>query len=162
MTAFDYVVLVILAGSVVMSALRGLVKEVLSLLAWLAAVAAAGLYGGWMAQMLPDAFPSPALRQAAGYATMFFGTLMLAGLVNAMIGVLVRAAGLSLADRGLGGLFGLARGVLIVMVLVVLAGYTALPQQPVWKNAALSPLFETAVRTAKPMLPAEAAAYVRY
>jgi membrane protein required for colicin V production len=162
MTAFDYIVLTILVCSVIVSMVRGLVKEVLSLLAWIFGFIAANLYGPWMAQQLPDAFPGTAVRMVAGFLIVLIGVVLLVGLINMAIGSLIRVTGLTVADRGLGGLFGFARGVVIVIALVIAAGFTTLPRQPVWRDAALSPLAETAVRTIKPLLPDRLAAYVKY
>jgi membrane protein required for colicin V production len=80
---------------------------------------------------------------------------ILMALVNWALMKAISAAGLTLADRGLGGLFGLARGLVIVLALVLVAGMTKLPQMEFWKDAVLSPLAETAVLTVKPWLPAD-------
>ena len=160
MTAFDYVVLTILIASVVVSVLRGLVKEVLSLVAWIAAFIVANLYGAEMAALLPDAVPAGTLRLVAGFAILFVGTLLIAALVNRAIAHIIEASGLKIVDRGLGGLFGFARGALIVVTLVILAGMTGLPREPVWRNALLSPLAESAARTIKPWLPDEWARHI--
>jgi membrane protein required for colicin V production len=69
---------------------------------------------------------------------------------------------LSLADRGLGGLFGLARGIVIVLFGVILCGMTSIPQQDFWKDALLSPMAETGVRTVKPFLPAALSQHVHF
>jgi membrane protein required for colicin V production len=74
----------------------------------------------------------------------------------------VAATGLSLADRGLGGLFGLARGIVIVLAGVILCGMTAIPQQAFWREALLSPIAETGARTVKPFLPAAFAQHINY
>jgi membrane protein required for colicin V production len=74
----------------------------------------------------------------------------------------IKAAGLTLADRGLGGLFGFARGVVIVLAAVLLCGMTAVPQQPFWKNALLSPLAESAAMTVIPLLPGDLAHRIRF
>jgi len=165
-TLFDYVVLTILVASVVISVVRGLVKEVLSLGAWFAAFVVANAFAAQMAAWLPAAvlrlLPGDVARLIAGFVILFIGTLLLASLVNVAIGQLIKAAGLTLADRGLGGLFGLARGGLLVLALVILAGLTAMPQQPFWRDALLSPLAETAVRTLKPVLPPEWARHVHF
>jgi len=165
-TVFDYIVLTILAASILLSVLRGFVKEILSLLAWVAAFVVARTWGGEMAAMFPpgfsEALPGEMPRQVAGFAVLFLGTLLIVGLINLAIGQMLRAVGLTLADRGLGGLFGLARGVMIVLVLVIFAGLTELPRQPFWRDALLSPLAETGVRTLKPILPAAWAPYVRF
>ena len=162
MTAFDYVVLAILAASIVISLLRGLVREVLSLAAWLAAFVIANRYGADLAALLPAAVPEGTLRLVTGFGVLFVGTLLLSSLLSLAIARVVEAAGLKVVDRGLGGLFGLARGVLIVMTVVILAGLTDLPRQPVWRDALLSGLAETAVRTFKPWLPDDWARHVNF
>jgi membrane protein required for colicin V production len=162
LTAFDYAVLIILIASVVVSVVRGLIGEILSLFAWLAAFFVAVTWAVDAAALLPAAISGATVRFVLGFALLLIGTLLLGGLVNMAISRLITAAGLRLADRGLGGLFGLARGALIVMVLVILGGLTALPQQPFWRNALLAPLAETAVRTMKPMLPPQWAQHVNF
>ena len=74
----------------------------------------------------------------------------------------IAAAGMTLADRGLGGLFGLARGLLIVLALAIVCGMTPVPQQPLWKQALFSPLVETMVGTVLPFLPADIAGRVKF
>ena len=162
MTAFDYVVITILVASIVTGLFRGLVKEVLSLAAWVAAFVVANRYGADMAALLPDAVPAGTVRLVAGFAILFVGTLLLCALVNRAITHIISAAGLRVADRGLGGLFGLVRGLLIVTTLVILAGLTDLPRQPVWRDALLVDVAETAARTAKPWLPDAWARHVHY
>jgi membrane protein required for colicin V production len=162
MTAFDYVLLAILLASIVISLLRGLVKEVLSLVAWLAAFVVASRYGADMAGWLPAAVPDGTVRLVAGFLILFVGTLLLCALVNRAIAHIIDASGLKVVDRGLGGLFGLARGLLIVLTLVILAGLTDLPRQPVWRDAVLVGVTESAVRIVKPWLPDDWARHVNY
>ena len=67
-----------------------------------------------------------------------------------------------LQDRLLGGAFGLARGMLVVMIIVLLAGLTSLPQQAVWRNAVLSGPLETLAVHSKAWLPADLAQRISY
>jgi membrane protein required for colicin V production len=161
-TIFDYLVLFVLGSSVIISTLRGLVKEILSLLGWVVAFVVANAYGAKLAPMLPDVIPGEAGRLIAAFVLLFLGVRILMGLLSLAIGALVTAAGLSLADRGLGGLFGLARGIVIVLAAVILCGMTSIPQQDFWRNALFSPMAETGARTIKPFLPAALAQHVRY
>lgn len=162
MTLFDYVVLFVLAASVVISMLRGLVKEILSVLGWIAAFVLANAYGAAFAPMLPSMIPGEALRLMVAFLVLFIGVRILAGLLALAIDAAVKASGLSLADRGLGGLFGLARGIVIVLAGVMLAGMTDLPKQAFWKDALLSPVAEAGVRTVKPFLPDAMARHVKF
>jgi membrane protein required for colicin V production len=161
-TLFDYLLLFVLVSSVIISMLRGLVKEILSLLGWIVAFVVANAYGVQLAPMLPAAIPGEAGRLMVAYIALFLGVRILMGLASMAIGALVSASGLSLADRGLGGLFGLARGIVIVLAVVILCGMTAIPKQAFWRDALLSPLAESGARTLKPFLPAALAQYVRY
>ncbi|MBW8900222.1 MAG: CvpA family protein [Massilia sp.] len=162
MTIFDYVVLFILISSVVISTMRGLVKEILSLLGWVAAFIVANAFGAKLAPMLPSVIPGEALRLIVAFIALFLGVRVLMGLLALAIGALIEASGLTLADRGLGGLFGLGRGIVIVLAGVILCGMTSIPQQAFWKDALLSPMAETGARTVKPFLPAAFAQHVQF
>ncbi|KFC66030.1 MULTISPECIES: CvpA family protein [Massilia] len=162
MTIFDYLVLFVLVSSVIISTLRGLVKEILSLLGWIVAFVVANAYGATLAPMLPELLPGETARLIMAFVLLFLGVRILMGLLSLAIGALITATGLSLADRGLGGLFGLARGIVIVLAAVILCGMTSIPQQDFWRNALLSPMAETGARTVKPFLPAALAQHVNY
>ena len=162
MTIFDYLVLFILIASIVISTLRGLVKEILSLLSWVVAFVLANAYGAQLAPMLPDMIPGAAVRLMVAFVALFIGVRLLMGLLMMAVDALIKASGLSLADRGLGGLFGLARGIIIVLAAVMVAGMTDLPKQDFWKNALLSPIAETGARTVKPFLPAALSRHVNF
>lgn len=162
MTIFDYIVLFVLISSVVISTMRGLVKEILSLVGWVAAFVVANAFGAKLAPMLPSVIPGESLRLIVAFIALFLGVRVLMGLLALAIGALIEATGLSLADRGLGGLFGLGRGIVIVLAGVILCGMTSIPHQDFWKNALLSPMAETGARTVKPFLPAALAEHVQF
>lgn len=162
MTIFDYLVLFVLVSSVVISTMRGLVKEILSLLGWVVAFVVANAYGAGLAPLLPALIPGETVRLMVAFVALFLGVRILMGLLSLALGALIEASGLSLADRGLGGLFGLARGVVIVLAAVILCSMTSIPQQDFWKDALLSPLAETGARTVKPFLPAALAQHVQF
>jgi membrane protein required for colicin V production len=96
------------------------------------------------------------------FVALFLGARILMGLLTLAIDAVVKASGLSLADRGLGGLFGLARGIVFVLFAVILCGMTSIPQQDFWKNALLSPMAEAGARTIKPFLPAALTQHVHF
>lgn len=162
MTIFDYLVLFVLVCSVLISTMRGLVKEILSLLSWIVAFVVANAYGEELARLLPDMIPGGTMRLIAAFIVLFIGCRLLMGLLMLAVDALIKASGLTLADRGLGGLFGLARGVLIVVATVLLCGMTAIPEQDFWRNALFSPLAETAARTVQPYLPGEFAQRIQF
>lgn len=162
MTVFDVLVLFVLICSIVISTFRGLVKEILSLVSWVVSFVVANAYGEQLAVLLPDVFPGTLTRLIFAFVALFIGMRLLMGLLNMAVEAMVKAGGLAVVDRGLGGLFGLARGLVIVLTAVLLCGMTAIPTQPFWRDALFSPLAETAARTVKPFLPGDFAQYVQF
>lgn len=162
MTIFDYLVLFVLVCSVVISTMRGLVKEILSLASWVVSFVIANAYGENLATLLPESIPGNSTRLIVAFIALFIGVRLLMMLLTMALDAVIKATGLTLADRGLGGLFGLARGMVIVLAAVLLCGMTAIPQQAFWKEALLSPLAETGARTLKPFLPGDFARHVQF
>ena len=162
MTIFDYLVLFVLATSVLISMMRGLIKEILSLVSWVVAFVIANAYGATLAKFLPEAVPGEAIRLLLAFVLLFIGVRILMGLLGMTVDALVKVTGMSLADRTLGSLFGLARGLVIVLTAVILCGMTSIPQQSFWKNALLSPFAEQGARAIKPYLPAAYAQHVKF
>lgn len=163
MTAFDCAVLAVLGLSVALSLLRGFTREIFALASWLVAAAAAAFLGPEAAGRLPAAwFANEALRLVGGYAAVFLAVWVLAAFCGMMAASLVKSLGLGPLDRVLGGLFGLARGLILVMIGVLLAGLTSLPQQPAWRQAVLSGPLEALAQAIKTWLPAPLAAQIHY
>ena len=162
MTGFDYIVLAVLGASALLGMIRGLIKEVLSLLAFGVAVIAAVWWGGAVAAALSGFISNGFVRAAAGYGGVFVVVLLLVGLLNVSLSGLIQHTGLTPADHGLGAVFGLARGALIVYVLVALAGYTELPQEPWWREARLSGAVVAGVQSSKAVLPPVMSSWVPY
>ena len=153
MTVFDYAVLLIIALSIMLSIIRGAVREVLSLAAWVLAFWAAQTYTVEFAALLPETLSNPSLRLMTGFALVFLTVLVVMSLVAILCSKLVKASGLSVADRSLGVVFGLARGFLMVLILVLLGGLTSLPKQPMWKDALFSSQLERVATYVKTWLP---------
>lgn len=162
MTIFDYLVLVVLASSVIIGIARGLVKEVISLASWVVAYFVANAYGARLAAMLPDAIPGEAARLIVAFIALFIGVRLLMGLVGLAAGALMTATGLTLVDRALGAVFGLGRAVIIILAIVTVCGMTAIPRQAFWQEAQLRPAVEASARAVKPYLPEALARHVRY
>jgi membrane protein required for colicin V production len=163
MTAFDYAVLGVIGISVAYSAWRGAVREVMALVGWVVAIVVALAYAAEVEPLLPAGLlVSPEMRMLMAYALVFSVVLFLFWLAAFLLSSMVRKSGMGPADRVVGGVFGLVRGVVIVMALMLAAGLTALPKTPVWRNAALSaPLEEFAVYL-KTWLPEELAGRIHY
>ncbi len=133
----DYAILATLLISVLVGVLRGFIKEVLSLLIWAVAFFVAYQYGGNLAALMEDHVSLPSARAVMGFTGLFIAVLLIGGLVNYLLGRLVESTGLSGTDRLLGGAFGAARGLAIVVVFLLAMGFTPIPADPWWKESML-------------------------
>ena len=128
----DWVIIVILAVSTLLSLWRGFVKEALSLLGWVAAFVDAHLFVDQLALQLSAAISNVTGRYVAAYAMLFVSTLVVFTLVVKVATSLVRAAGLSVLDRVLGTIFGFARGVILILVAAYVIKQLVSPQDQQW------------------------------
>jgi len=162
MTGFDYVVVGIVLASLVLGLWRGVIGEIIALVAWVLAFFAAKLWGAEIAQVAFTGIADPAVRIVAGWVAVFVAVLMLMALLRLAVRGLLKALGLTLTDRLLGVIFGLARGGVIVLVLVAVGGMTSAPREKWWSDAQFSAPLETAVLASKPWLPPEVAKRIRF
>ncbi|OOZ40825.1 colicin V production CvpA [Solemya pervernicosa gill symbiont] len=158
----DYVILTIVAISMVISVSRGFVREALSLVIWIAAFWIALTFSNDLALRLEGMIDTPSARMIAAFAILFLATLIVGGLTNFLIGQLVKKTGLGGTDRAVGMLFGIARGVLIVAIIVVFAGLTPLPQDPWWGESTFLVHFQRMAIWMISFLPAEYAGNFSY
>ena len=162
MTVIDIAVLAIVGISVLLGVIRGLVREVLALVAWVGAFLAANLLTPEIAKLAPQAMASEEIRLLVSFVGVFIVVLIGLSVLAILASKLVRIAGLGVADHVVGGVFGVARGLLVVMILVLLAGLTTLPRQPVWRDGILSGPLETFAGHIKAWLPADLSKRIRY
>jgi len=162
MTWLDYAALVILLASVVWGIWRGLVREVISIASWVLAFLGANLFAAPLGDALPKALPTPEIRVAVAFVVVFIAILAVCVLVSRMLSRLVHVAGLGELDRTLGGVFGVVRALLILLAFALVAGLTALPRQPVWRNSISGPLLAQAVLAIKPWVPPSFGLRLRY
>lgn len=162
MTAFDYAVLTIIGLSVIFSVMRGMVKEVLSILGWVAAFYVGRTYTNQLLPMMPADIPTESLRILAAFLVLFLATLLLSTLLAIAISAVFKKIGLGWLNRLLGAFFGVFRGLLIICILVFLAGLTELPKDARWKNAMFSSPIEALVISMLPWLPEGIAKHVKY
>lgn len=161
-TIFDYVVLGTVALSLLFGIWRGVVSEILALVAWVVAFLTARAWATPAGDLVAAGLSETLWRQVAGFVVIVVTVLVLFALGRWLASLFLKAVGLAPLDRVLGALFGIARGVLVVWVVVLLAGLTALPQQAWWRQAFLAPPLETAVLAARPWLPPDLAKRIRY
>ena len=162
MTSFDYTIFVIIGISIVVSMMRGAVRELLAIAGWLIAIYIVKTYATQLIPLLPADIPTESLKILAAYIITFLGVLLIASLLTIALSTLIKKIGLNWLNRGVGALFGFARGLLIVSVLVFLAGLTSLPQDARWTNAMFSSPLEALVKSMLPFMPQMVAKHVKY
>lgn len=160
MTQFDFVVIAVLLVSLALGVWRGLFYEVLSLIGWPLAFMSSKWFAGSVAPLLPG--KEEAVRIALAYALVFIATLIAWSILVWLLSKLVKAAGLGGMDRVLGGLFGVVRGVLLILVAVWLAGLTPIPEQTYWREAQSSKFAEDVAVLTKGWLPDNIAQRIHY
>lgn len=162
MTVFDYAVLVIVGISILISLMRGAVREILSLLGWVLAFYVARTYAIQVVPLLPYDIPSEKLKMLAAFIIVFLAVLLITSLISIALSGLLKEIGLGWLNRLLGGVFGFFRGLLIVTVLMILAGMTQLPKDERWTNAMFSAPLEALVKTVLVWLPKSITQHVSF
>ncbi len=135
----DYVILAILALSVLVGFFRGFLREAMGLAIWAAAFWIAFTFLDKLTPYLENGIELPSARTAIAFAILFFAALVIGGLISWLIGQMVEKTGLSGTDRLLGGVFGIVRGLALVVLLLLFAGFTPLPKDPWWQDSQLIP-----------------------
>ena len=162
MTFFDFAVLLIVFASVLLGFLRGVVSEALSLAAWVLSILLAKMLAPQFAPEFSQWIFEPNLQYLAAFSAILVLVLVVAAITKLLAKSLLRATGLGTVDRFLGIVFGLMRGIFLVMLLIAASGLTLIPRQTWWREAVLSAPLETVVIALKPWLPQQWASKIRY
>jgi membrane protein required for colicin V production len=157
MSWVDLIIIVIIIISALISLVRGFVKESLSLASWILAGFIALRYFTPLADLLEPYIESPTIRTGTGFAILFVSSLIVGAIINYMASQAVTKTGLTGTDKSLGVVFGVARGLLIVTLLVLLAGLTPMPSEPWWNDSAMIEFFSDMASWIKDILPQDVA-----
>ncbi|MGQ9860878.1 MAG: CvpA family protein [Thiobacillaceae bacterium] len=161
MNGLDLLVLGVMVISAAVGVMRGLVREVFSLGAWVLAFAFAKSLAPFVAPMVPGV-ESEALRHFAAIVLVFVVILVAASLSGAVLSGMVKWIGLAFYDKFMGLVFGALRGGVIVLLLTLLAGLTAFPHTRLWQEAWLREWLESGARMVMPWLPSSLVEHIRY
>lgn len=155
MPVLDWIFIAVLVFSLLVGAWRGLVYEVLSLANWIAAFVLAQWFAPDAANYLPLSSATEVVRYAVGFVVVFVVALFAGGLIAFVVRKLVAAVGLRPVDRVLGAAFGLARGVVVLLALTVVAGMTPVVKSPWWQESSGAEVAVVVLKGLKPILPEE-------
>ena len=149
----DWMFIGILAVSIVVGLWRGLVLEVLSLLGWLAAYAAAQWLAPEAARHIPVGRPGSALNHAAAFACVFLVVLIAWALLARLLRFVIHATPLGPLDRVLGATFGAARAFVVMLAIATVVMLTSLAQSQAWRASHGAVWLNDTLRGIKPILP---------
>jgi membrane protein required for colicin V production len=158
----DVVILALIALSAILSLFRGFVREAVALTTWLVALWVAMAFYEDLATILSQWIPVPSAQKITAFAVLFICVLLVGAIINFLAGRLVDKTGLTGTDKMLGIVFGVARGGVIVAILVLLAGLTPLPQDPWWQDSQFLGYFQELALWLRNYLPSEIADNINY
>jgi membrane protein required for colicin V production len=145
LNGIDFVLLGVVVISAVVGLIRGVVREVIAVAAWVLGVWCAWHYGAIVAQFLEHYVSNPGLRLWASRIAIVVAILIAGGLLAWAVRALVRGTGLSGLDRVLGMAFGVLRGVLVAAAMVWALRVAGLDHEPWWRQSKLIPYAAHAV-----------------
>lgn len=149
----DIALLSVLGLSVLVGLWRGFVFEILSLLAWVLAFVLANAAGPWLAGAIPLGDAGSPWRLWAAWILVFVLVLVSCTLFARLLRALVSATPLSFVDHLLGGLFGAARGALILVVVGVMVSLSPYSTSLAWQSSHGALWLGMALEGLKPVLP---------
>jgi len=158
----DYAIIGLISISLIIGLFRGLVREALALVTWGLAFWVGLTFSSPFANLLKSAITIESARIAVAFAVLFFLTLIVGAIINHLLSALIRKTGLTGTDRLAGLLFGIGRGAIIVVILVMLAGLTPLPDSSWWKESQLIPHFQSLAVWLQTNMPDSMAGYLKY
>lgn len=142
MVTLDYILLAIVLISAIAGLIQGFLREACSLVTWVLGVWLAWKLGPVLAPHLGGALRTAPYGLWAGRAIVFVAVLVVGAIVGATVNHFVRLSMFSGLDRFLGFVLGVARGVVIVGVVVILAQAARLDGEAWWKKSRLLPIAE--------------------
>jgi len=135
----DYVIIALLVFSSIAGLMRGLLREIISLVSWLAAVVLAWQYASELEPYLGGALNGEGVRPWAARAIIFITVLLIGAAIGAIVTRFTRLSIFSGTDRLLGFVFGMLRGIVVLGVLAILCHAVRLDEEPWYRASTLAP-----------------------
>lgn len=158
----DFAIVGLLSLSILISIMRGFVREALSLAVWILSFWVALTFSSGFSSLFGEHIKEVSVRIGIAFVILFVLTLAVGGVINFLIGRLIDKTGLSGTDRLLGIIFGAARGMLFVTIFLLMARLTPMPHDPWWKESRLIPKFNSLEIWLHVMLPESVAKHIDF
>lgn len=138
----DYAIIGLISISLIIGLFRGFIREAFALLTWAFAAWVGFNFSLPFATLLESAISNPNARIATAFVLLFLLTLIIGAILNKLLGALIHKTGLTGTDRMAGLVFGIGRGIMIIIILVMLAGLTPVTESSWWQKSQLLPHFQ--------------------
>jgi membrane protein required for colicin V production len=150
----DIAMLAVVLLSAIAGLVRGLTFEILSLLAWVAAWFA----GLWLGPVIAPhlSIASPSLNNIAAFAIAFVIALVVCGLAARAVSALVGKTPLRPLDRLLGAVFGVLRGLLVLLAIAIVVAHTPASSSAAWRESHGAAWLAEMLRELMPLVAPEA------
>ena len=140
----DVAIFALITLSGIISVIRGFIKETMSIVIWLSAFFIAVSFKSVISDYLINVITLPSIRQMTAWGILFVSTLLLGSLLSFVLGKLVSSTGLSGTDKTLGLVFGVFRGFLIVLaIVIILPELVPVASDQWWTESKLIPFFQS-------------------
>lgn len=153
LNATDYTIIAVIFISVLISFVRGFFKELISLVIWIVGFLVAMNFYATCSGMLEPYITNASVRVIVSFAGLFISVLIIGAIFNCLLSFIIIKSGLSGFDRLLGMVFGCARGVLLISVVLLLISTTSFIQDDWWKKSVLIPHFQILIDWLRVFLP---------
>lgn len=140
----DWLIILLVAFSCVAGAMRGLLREVISVITWVAGLWLAWTFSDLLEPHLGGALADSSVRPWAARTLIFLAILLIGTAVGAIVAHYVRLSLFSSLDRLLGFVFGLVRGVVVIGLLAILCHAVRLDGEGWYRRSLLVPYAEQA------------------
>lgn len=158
----DYAILAIIAVSALVGLFRGFFREAVGLASWVIAFWLAFHFCNPVAELLQHWIAVHSIRLAVAFGIIFILVLIIGAIANFMVSKLVEQTGFAGTDRALGGVFGILRGVAILVLLVLFAGLTPVPKDNWWQQSMLVDDLQSGAIWLRDWLPRDLSKEIRY
>ncbi|MFM1988487.1 MAG: Pur regulon 18 kDa protein [Pseudomonadota bacterium] len=147
-TGWDWFVLIVAVLSVGIGLIRGLVRTVFALAAWVVGLLGVPLASPPVIGVLPEAVPRPVV-----YLVVFLLLFVAVRMLGSLAARGLRGLGLGGVDRLLGAVLGTVRAVIVILLAALGAHLAGFSEHPSWTQAFSRPLLDALVHKAEPFLP---------
>lgn len=153
MNSVDIAILLLIGISVLTGLIRGFFKEIIALGIWILGFWLAYQYTSSAEVFLHPYMHDSTIRKISAFMLLVFATVIVGGILNALLSFILKRTGLSGTDCLLGACFGFVRGIFVVSLLITVMQMTSLSQDKIFKSSLLYARFSPVVTWFQARLP---------